>query len=123
MRGSAVFPLMPAQFVNNAGLWRGESSGEVYCPRKWSHIAVMRCGEYQDRDGCGSTCAAKPAEEDLARARAQVVQRDESESGPGGKGTLTCRYCGGAKRLLRSTACRDCRYVSHVEHARRRREQ
>ncbi len=34
-------------------------TGMVYCPQRWSEIAIMRCGEYQ-RAGCRCAVAARP---------------------------------------------------------------
>ena len=101
-----VFPLEPAQYVNNSGLRRGEPSGEIFCPLKLAHIGVMRCGEYQAAHGCGESCTAKAVAQDIERARAEVTNY---ASDTGGKRSLTCRQCGGPKRGYYSEVCASCR--------------
>lgn len=105
-------PLLPLQTGGNAGLQRGEPSGEVLCPRKKSLIGVMRCGEYQDADGCGAGCSARAAAEDVARARAEV----ECFTSGAGRGSYTCLRCGGPKLYLKSGMCMSCGNVESNKH-------
>jgi hypothetical protein len=54
------------------GAQRGEATGEVLCPRRLSHIAEMRCGEYQVRDGCQFDCPNAVKTARLAKLKLQM---------------------------------------------------
>lgn len=41
-------------------------TGMVYCPIKQSHIAIMRCEQYQMRNNCGETCTMKALPSEIA---------------------------------------------------------
>lgn len=38
---------------------RSSPALEIWCPRRTSHLAAMRCGAYQVSDGCGEGCRFK----------------------------------------------------------------
>lgn len=56
-----------------------EFTGAVWCPQRRSSIAIMRCGEYQARDGCGIGCSQAASEEQLAELAAAVSGAAEDE--------------------------------------------
>ena len=82
---------------------RGEPSGMIFCPKRLSEIAVMRCGEYQMRDGCGFGCKQKASVDAIVEARA-AMRVDEDRPSP-----LNCAMCGAAKETDKGRYCRRCR--------------
>lgn len=104
------FPIEPVQTLGGAGLQRGEESGEVFCPRKLSHIAKMRCHQYQQENGCGAGCAAAVSEQEIDELRVAMIFKDD---GGVGAGSYICAECGGAKLALRSNLCMHCAAVSN----------
>jgi hypothetical protein len=89
----------------------GEFTGMIFCPRRSSSIAIMRCGQYQVSEGCQLGCpnAASPA--DIKKVQAEMktetmeqdrhpvetAARASCERERGGGETEHCRS-GAAKR-------------------------
>jgi len=101
------------------GAQRGEPTGEVLCPRRGAHIAEMRCGEYQERDGCRLRCpnAVNPAR--LAELKLELRQYplegrhvQRAEYGPHPHYAY-CIECGDWKCLTPSPRCRSCGNAGH----------
>jgi hypothetical protein len=61
------------------GAQRGEATGEVLCPRRLSHIAEMRCGEYQVRDGCQFGCPNAVKAARLANLKLRLREHPSEE--------------------------------------------
>jgi len=106
------------------GAQRGEATGDVLCPRRGAHIAEMRCGEYQERDGCRLRCPNAVKPERLAALKMEIrerplegrhVQRAEYGSHPAYD---HCVECGSAKSPNPSPRCRHC--VGALHSARQR---
>jgi hypothetical protein len=105
------------------GAQRGEATGEVFCPRRASHIGEMRCGEYQERDGCQFGCpnAVKPIR--IAELKLELrqyplegrhVQRAEYVSRPHYDHCIECGNEKSPNPSLRCVSCAGARF-----HARR----
>jgi hypothetical protein len=52
----------------------------IFCPQRLSSIAIMRCSEYQRRDGCGAGCPNAATEDQLIRLN--KIRDPEIEKGP-----------------------------------------
>lgn len=100
-----------AGFNDRVTVMPGEFAGMVFCPPKLSSIAVMKCGENQERIHCGIGCPNRASARDLARvedAFHRTVESGEIHSAkrqrPGGK----CERCGRPKRMAKPGLCRKC---------------
>jgi len=80
---------------------KGEPSGMVYCPSRRSSIAVMRCGEYQVRDGCASDCRFGASEKEIERLKSL-------SSGTKSENPYVCPMCDGVKATATSRVCVQC---------------
>ena len=80
----------------------------IFCPKRLSEIAVMRCGEYQMRDGCGFGCKQKASVDAIVEARA-AMRVDEDRPSP-----LNCAMCGAAKETDKGRYCRRCRSLAAI---------
>lgn len=80
-----------------------EFTGMVFCPQRQSHIAMLRCAEYQREYGCGVACknAATPEQINMVVTDARQ-DIDEGEEEP------RCLICGKAKKTRVGKRCRDC---------------
>ena len=66
-----TYPIEPSQQSPRGIYPSDQNSGMVHCPVKTASIAVMRCGEFQDRDGCAAGCK-------YAATQAQIAEVNES---------------------------------------------
>ena len=76
------FPLEPSQLASGTVYRRGEATGMVFCPRRRAEIAIMRCGEYQQRDGCAKGCANAVPAAALQNLRGEMVKDNGATIGP-----------------------------------------
>jgi hypothetical protein len=81
----------------------GDVTGAVFCPLRFSHLAVLRCAEYQDRDRCEVGCrtAATKAEIEAVIFNARMGKEDDP-------GAYTCSRCGKGKARLDIDVCNGC---------------
>lgn len=109
-REQDLFPATPSQFFGEpVRVMRGEPTGQVYCPRKMATIAVMRCGEFQQRDGCALGCKNAATTEQLAEVAA-VRRHAETEGVHKGSGVGPKRGLDGRSELPHSYGmCRRCK--------------
>jgi hypothetical protein len=92
-------------------------TGMVFCPQRLSHIARMRCGEYQERFGCHCKNAAAPGEIKALGALVEegvFLGRDRGKGGGGCVYFDTCAVCDEPKAHNRSRRCHRCQYKPQV---------
>jgi hypothetical protein len=120
---------MPAELnhqplPSSDGAWnpiarKTENTGAVFCPPRLSHIAKMRCGEYQERFGCQRRCRNAVAPGEIKALGALVEERVSlgRDRGKGGGGCVyfdTCAVCDEPKAHNRSRRCHRCQYKPQV---------
>ena len=83
-------------------------SGQLWCPRKWAHIAVMKCGEYQRELGCHVGCPAAASQEIIGVVR-EEFERAHLETKPETVPKYSkCQECGVDKAYNPSPKCKPC---------------
>jgi hypothetical protein len=94
------------------GAQRGEFTGTVYCPQRWSGIAVMKCWEYQTTLGCGFGCASAVKRDvvEVGQASSRVGEDQRPAISKSRRARETCA-CGGIKSP-QSKTCSSCYHAS-----------
>ena len=54
----------------------GQFSGEVFCPPRRAHIAILRCAEYQETNGCHVNCPNAATKAQIAEVRQELNGSD-----------------------------------------------
>lgn len=79
-------------------------TGAVFCPQRFSHLAIMRCAEYQNKYGCGHAChSAATPEEILALSIVRNRPLMETVSV-----NSFCLDCGRKKLSAQGKRCKVC---------------
>jgi len=90
-----VVLITPEQFMPRAlPVGNNDPTGMVYCPQRWSSIAILRCDEYQHNFGCGFACekAVTPAQVKavIAQSKREVETEDAAVTPIRGRRCIDC---------------------------------
>ena len=99
------YPLEPSQLLSPSTYRRGEPTGMIFCPRRFSNIGVMRCGEYQERDRCALGCPSAAPAEAVEALRLLTKPIDPERVG---KRSYICSQCNGEKKSYYTEICKSC---------------
>ena len=107
---SISWPPVKEQLFNSQGHVTSaqEFTGAVYCPQRFSHLSVGRCGQYQREFACGDGCPSAVSKKDIKAIESAARTDDEC-----GRGTKICAECGGRKVRVYSEFCSPCEILTN----------
>jgi hypothetical protein len=109
------WPPVKTQFFERAVHVTGadEFVGQIFCPQRFSSLAVMRCAEYQKLFNCGISCPNAASAEEIAcveRERTLTVDGHEKTADVDGSEIepRKCISCGAEDAGRETDFCRIC---------------